>query len=85
MILEEWQSAILPVIWQLHGHSLNGESREVFRKTLNLDEDTWARGRGWTLWKALIVAAGLCETNNIEGENCWRIIDEVIADYKQKA
>lgn len=61
------------------------ESREVFRKTLNLDEDTWARGRGWTLWKALIVAAGLCETNNIEGENCWRIIDEVIEDYKQKA
>ena len=62
-----------------------GESREVFRTILNLDEDTWARGRGWTLWKALIVAAGLCETNNIEGENCWRIIDEVIADYKQKA
>ena len=61
-----------------------GESRETFRTILNLDEGTWARGRGWTLWKALIVAAGLCETNNIEGENCWRIIDEVIVDYKQK-
>ena len=62
-----------------------GESREVFRSTINLDEGTWARGRGWALWKALIVAACLCETNNIEGENCWRIIDEVIADHKQKA
>ena len=62
-----------------------GESREVFRSGLDLDEGTWARGRGWTLWKTLIIAAGLCETNNIEGENCWRIIDEVIADYKQKA
>lgn len=62
-----------------------GERREVFCSILNLDAGTWARGRGWTLWKALIVAAGLCETNNIEGENCWRIIDEVIADYKQKA
>lgn len=59
-----------------------GESREVFRVILNLDGGTWARGRGWALWKALIVAAGLCETNNIEGKNCWRIIDEVIADYK---
>lgn len=58
------------------------ESREIFRTTLNLDEGTWVRGRGWALWKALIVAAGLCETNNIEGENCWRIIDEVIADHK---
>ena len=61
-----------------------GESREVFRSTLDFDEGTWARGRGWTLWKALIVASGLCETNNIEGKDCWRIIDEVIADYKQE-
>lgn len=60
------------------------ESREFFRSTLNLDEGTWARGRGWALWKALIVAAGLCETNNVEGKDCWRIIDEVIADHKQK-
>lgn len=61
----------------------NDESREVFRSILDLDEETWARGRGWTLWKALIVAAGICETNNIEGKDCWRIIDEVIADHKQ--
>jgi hypothetical protein len=33
----------------------------------------------------LIVAAGLCETNNIEGKECWRIIDEVIADLKQRS
>ena len=55
-----------------------GESREVFRSTLDFDEGTWARGRGWTLWKALIVAAEICETNNIEGKDCWRIIDEVM-------
>lgn len=58
-----------------------GQSREVFRKELNLDEGTWARGRGWALWKALIIAAGICGTNAIEGKDCWRIIDEVIADY----
>lgn len=58
-----------------------GESRQIFRETLNLDEDTWARGRAWALWKALIIAAGICETNATESKACWRIIDEVIADH----
>ena len=31
-----------------------GESQEVFRCGLRFDEATWARGRGWALWKALI-------------------------------
>jgi aminoglycoside phosphotransferase (APT) family kinase protein len=32
----------------------DGESQEVFREGLPFDEATWARGRGWTLWKALV-------------------------------
>lgn len=45
----------------------NDESRELFRKILPLDPGTWARGRAWALWKALIVAAGLVtsSTSNI--------------------
>jgi aminoglycoside phosphotransferase (APT) family kinase protein len=31
-----------------------GSSRERFRKALPLDDGTWARARGWALWKALI-------------------------------
>jgi aminoglycoside phosphotransferase (APT) family kinase protein len=34
-----------------------GESRQLFQKALPFDDATWARGRGWTLWKALITAA----------------------------
>ena len=30
------------------------ESCAVFRDALALDDDTWARGRGWALWKGLI-------------------------------
>ena len=41
----------------------DGPSREAFRTTLALDAATWARGRGWVLWKALIVAAGLTSSN----------------------
>jgi aminoglycoside phosphotransferase (APT) family kinase protein len=60
-----------------------GESREAFRATLPLDEGTWARGRGWTLWKALIVAAEMPGTDPLEVERSRRIIDEVLADHER--
>jgi aminoglycoside phosphotransferase (APT) family kinase protein len=59
-----------------------GKSREIFRSLLPLDKETWIRGRAWTLWKALIIAAGLTNTNAIENQQYWRIIDEVLADHK---
>ena len=34
-----------------------GESREAFGAGLAFDDGTWARGRGWALWKALITRA----------------------------
>ena len=34
---------------------LDGESRTLFRQTLDIDEETWERGRGWALWKAALV------------------------------
>lgn len=67
----------LAIAWTL----FEGESQEIFRALLPLDAGTWARGRAWTLWKAMIIAAGLTDTNNIEGEQCWRIIDEVLTDH----
>ena len=30
---------------------LQGASRNAFHATLRLDEPTWARGRGWALWR----------------------------------
>ena len=32
--------------------------RAAFREKLPLDRDTWLRGRGWALWKALVTLAG---------------------------
>ena len=71
----------LSLAWTLFSRS----SRALFRAALALDAGTWARGRGWTLWKALIVAAGLTETNAIETANPWRTIDEGISDHKREA
>lgn len=71
----------LAIAWTL----FRDESREVFRRMLPLDSGTWARGRAWTLWKALIVVAGLTDPNAIEAVQSRRIIDEVLADHKRKA
>ncbi|MCX6994702.1 MAG: aminoglycoside phosphotransferase family protein [Chlamydiae bacterium] len=71
----------LAIAWTL----FEGKSREAFRASLTLDPGTWARGRAWTLWKALIIASGLTGTNAIEGEQCWSIIDEVLAEHKRNA
>lgn len=38
---------------------LEGEGRQAFRAGLPLDARTWARGRGWALWKALILFTGV--------------------------
>lgn len=37
---------------------LDGGARRVFREAVELDADTWARGRAWALWKSLIMLAG---------------------------
>lgn len=72
----------LAIAWTL----FNGESREIFQSLLPLDSGTWARGRAWTLWKALITAAELTnKTNAIESTHPWRIISEVLADHKRAA
>ncbi len=64
----------LAINWTL----FHGKSRETFRRMLSLDKGTWARARGWTLWKALVVAAGFTNPNNTESSQCWRIIDELL-------
>ena len=33
---------------------LDPDSRDTFRRLLDVDEGAWARGRGWALWKALL-------------------------------
>lgn len=51
----------------------SGESRRAFREAVALDDATWARARGWALWKALITLAD-------GNEESRRVVDEVLAD-----
>ncbi len=40
----------LVIAWTL----FKGTGRKIFKDQVNLDADTWARGRGWALWKACL-------------------------------
>lgn len=71
----------LAIAWTL----FEGKSREAFRAGLPADEAMWARGRGWTLWKALITAAGHIDVNPVEVEKSRYVIDEVLADHARGA
>jgi aminoglycoside phosphotransferase (APT) family kinase protein len=61
---------------------LSGESRRVFAQRLRADEATWARGRGWAIWKAMIVLAEVLGSDPMEAEESKRVIAEVIADHQ---
>ena len=53
---------------------LPDQAREVFRAAVGLDDTTWARARGWALWKALL---GLVEGPEPANE---RTVARVVAD-----
>lgn len=64
---------------------LRGESREAFRSALSLDHATWARGRGWALWKALITLAEHQNSAPTKAREALRVIGEVMGDHHQTA
>lgn len=62
-------------------HLIEPHTRAAFRHALGLDSATWARGRGWALWKALISLEHQLEVNDHPAAARSRaIIDRVIAD-----
>lgn len=62
---------------------LDGEGREAFRAALQLDEGTWTRGRGWALWKALIVLVR-AEAGSALAAECRTIIEAVVAEHRNR-
>jgi aminoglycoside phosphotransferase (APT) family kinase protein len=66
----------LIVAWSL----FSGESRDVFRADLDVDDATWVRGRGWALSVALMAIPYYRETNPVIVANSWRRIDELVAE-----
>lgn len=73
-------SCDLAITWTF----FEGTSREAFRARVVVDDATWARGRGWALWKALITVAGH-DANQAEAERQRSVIDEVLAEHQRWA
>ncbi|WP_348651049.1 phosphotransferase [Micromonospora sp. WMMD812] len=61
------------IAWTL----LRGRSRAAFREALAVDAATWARGRGWALWKALIT---LDDPDPAKAADARRTLGRVLAD-----
>lgn len=67
----------LMIAWGL----FSGESRDAFRAALQIDDATWARGRGWALSQALIFIPYYLNTNPVGVGYARCAIDEALADY----
>ncbi|HEY3478671.1 MAG TPA: aminoglycoside phosphotransferase family protein, partial [Streptomyces sp.] len=64
----------LAIAWTL----LTADGRRVFRERLAVDDATWARGRGWALWKTLAT----CARGGDEAVAARRVLDEICAEYR---
>ena len=62
----------LAIAWNF----LNESSRDAFKKSIALDENTWIRALGWTLWKTLCWP--------VNANDADRILNNVYNDYKQR-
>ena len=64
----------LAIAWKF----FDASSRDIFRSAYGADDAMWARGRGWALWKAMIVVANLIETNTLEAGSAQYVLDELL-------
>jgi aminoglycoside phosphotransferase (APT) family kinase protein len=58
-----------------------GESRRVFRNELGVDDDTWARGRGWALSLQLIAIPYYRKRNPDAVRGPSRVIADTLVDF----
>ena len=62
---------------------LHGESRQIFKELVNLDEDTWARARGWALWKAMITVAAMHDKTSSQVVVQFAIINDILDEHRK--
>lgn len=68
----------LVIAWTM----FDGPSREAFREVVGQDDATWARARGWALWKALLGLTGsAADTERATVER--KVIAAVLDDHER--
>lgn len=62
----------------------SGESQEAFKAGLGFDAGTFARGRGWALWKSMLVLEQAREAGDTADAAYTRnAIQEILADHER--
>ncbi|MFD7623053.1 phosphotransferase [Streptomyces sp. NPDC059802] len=59
--------------------------REAFRHTVGQDDATWARARGWALWKSLLTLTQCPDPRDGRVAIHLDVIDAVLADHERFA
>lgn len=54
-------------------------ARLIFKETLEVDSGCWSRGRGWALWKTLVVAAGISGADSVSRDRALNSISTIIS------
>jgi aminoglycoside phosphotransferase (APT) family kinase protein len=60
---------------------LSGESSRIFKQRLPFDAATWARGRGWAIWKAMIVLVEALKDDPQDAAYTKAVIEAILADH----
>ncbi|MFE4538698.1 aminoglycoside phosphotransferase family protein [Streptomyces scopuliridis] len=60
-------------------------SRESFRQAVGQDDGTWARARGWALWKSALTVTQCPDPRDEQAAVHLRVIDAVLADHERFA
>lgn len=60
---------------------LSGESARVFKERLPVNAATWVRGRGWAIWKAMIVLVRALENDPEDAVYTKAVIEKIFADH----
>lgn len=55
-----------------------GESRAIFKEQVALDSNTWARARGWALWKASFELVAFEDKSSEEALSRLKIINDIL-------
>lgn len=61
----------LTIAWTL----FMGESRALFMKEMEMDDQTWQRAKGWAIWKALLVYHH--DSSLIKREDAYQLLQEL--------
>lgn len=59
---------------------LSGKARDIFKREIDLDNDTWLRARAWALWKATYELSKFEDKENSEAIIQKKIIKSVLND-----